>query len=180
MLWWLLLILAIAFGCSFLAPDSGLTKSALETLESSVCMLSRAGVEQSATPLGRQRTECVDDEPGIVGASDEGTLRSSISASTPPLRSVRTAPRPMPPLMTSNIRKGVAPLMQKHRAAFNFKCALCRLPFTDASLREVDHIVPLSYARAAADVERLNNIENLAPVHRGCHQLKSSRETSAR
>ena len=40
-LFWLALLIAIAFGCSFLAPSSGLHASALRALEASVSELSR-------------------------------------------------------------------------------------------------------------------------------------------
>ena len=167
MLWWLVMLLAIAFCCSFLAPDSGLHNSALQALDSSVCLLSRAGVEQ-------------EDAPGIAGRA-EGSFRGSLSASEQ-LRGLRTAPRPTLPLRTSGIRGRVTPLMQKRVAArYGFKCAICGLPFTDSSLWEIDHIVPLSAARTAADVARLNDISNLQPVHRSpCHQMKTSREAAAR
>ena len=167
MLWWLVMLLAIAFCCSFVAPDSGLHKSALQAFDSSVGVLSRAGVEQ-------------EDAPGIAGRA-EGSFRGSVSASAQ-LRSLRTAPRPTLPLRTSGIRKRVTPLMQKRVAArYGFKCAICGLPFTDSSLWERDHIVPLSTARNAVDVARLNDISNLQPVHRSpCHQMKTSREAAAR
>ena len=167
MLWWLVMLLAIAFCCSFLAPDSGLHKSALQAFDSSVGVLSRAGVEQ-------------EDAPGIAGRA-EGSFRGSVSASAQ-IRSLRAEPRPTLPLRTSGIRKRVTPLMQKRVAArYGFKCAICGLPFTDSSLWEVDHIIPLSTARTAADVARLNDISNLQPVHRSpCHQMKTSREAAAR
>ena len=167
MLWWLVILLAIAFCCSFVAPDSGLHKSALQAFDSSVGVLSRAGVEQ-------------EDAPGIAGRA-EGSFRDSVSASAQ-LRSLRTAPRPTLPLRTSGIRKRVTPLMQKRVAArYDFRCAICGLPFTATDLWEVDHIVPLSSARTAADVARLNDISNLQPVHRSpCHQMKTSREAAAR
>ena len=148
MLWWLVILLAIAFCCSFVAPDSGLHKSALQAFDSSVGVLSRAGVEQSATSR-RKRAESVDYEPDAEG--------------TPQQRSVRAAPRTSPPLRTSNIRKRVTPHM---------------LPLDETW--ETDHRIPLSQARNAAQAERLNSIDNLQPVHRACHQLKSSREAASR
>ena len=166
MLWWLVILLAIAFCCSFVAPDSGLHKSALQAFDSSVGVLSRAGVEQ-------------EDAPGIAGRA-EGSFRGSVSASAQ-LRGLQTAPRPTVPLRTSGIRKRVTPLMQKRVAArYGFKYTICGLPFTDSSLWGIDHIVPLSAARTAADVARLNDISNLQPVHRSCHQMKTSREAAAR
>ena len=174
MLWWLVMLLAIAFCCSFVAPDSGLHKSALQAFDSSVGVLSRAGVEQEDAPSSAGRAE------GFAGRA-EGAFRGSVSASAPQLRSLRAAPRPTLPLRTSSIRKRVTPLMQKRVAArYGFKCAICGLPFTDSSLWEIDHIVPLSAARTAADVARLNDISNLQPVHRSCHQMKTSREATAR
>ena len=101
MLWWLVVLVAIALCCSFVAPDSGLHKSALQAFDSSVGVLSRAGVEQSATSR-RKRAESMDYEPDAEG--------------TPQLRSVRAAPRTSPPLRTSNIRKRVTPHMLKRVA----------------------------------------------------------------
>ena len=165
MLLWLAILLAIAFCCSFVAPESGLHKSALQAFDSSVGVLSRAGVEQSATSR-RKRAESVDDEPDAEG--------------TPQLHCVRVAPRrTSPPLRTSNIRKRVTPHMLKRVAVrYNFRCALCHLPLDETW--ETDHRIPLSQARNAAEAERLNSIDNLQPAHRACHLLKSSREAANR
>ena len=164
MLWWLVVLIAIALCCSFVAPASGLHKSALQAFESSVGMLSRAGVEQSATSR-RERAESVDYD-----SDAEGTTH---------LHSVRAVPRTSPPLRTSNIRKRVTPHMLKRVAVrYNFRCALCRLPLDETW--ETDHRIPLSQARNAAEAERLNSIGNLQPVHRACHQMKSSREAAIR
>ena len=169
MLWWLVMLLAIAFCCSFVAPDSGLHKSALQAFDSSVGVLSRAGVEQSAklsrAPSRCKRAENMDYEPDV-----EGTAH---------LHSVRAALRTSPPLRTSNIRKRVTPHMLKRVAVrYNFRCALCHLPLDETW--ETDHRIPLSQARNAAEAERLNSIDNLQPVHRACHQMKSSREAANR
>ena len=159
-----MVLVAIALCCSFAAPDSGLHKSALQAFESSVGMLSRAGLLQSATSR-RERAESVDYEFDAEG--------------TPQLRSVRTAPRTSQPLRTSSIRKRVTPHMLKRVAVrYNFRCALCHLPLDETW--ETDHRIPLSQARNAAEAERLNSIDNLQPVHRACHQLKSSREAASR
>ena len=165
MLWWLVVLIAIALCCSFLAPASGLHKSALQAFDSSVGMLSRAGVEQSAASR-RERAESVDYEPDAEG--------------TPQLRGVRATPRTSPPLRTFNIRKRVTPLMARMAAVkYDFKCGICGKAL-DATW-ETDHIIPLSRARSAADFERLNSLDNLQPVHRiPCHQLKSSREATSR
>ena len=164
MLWWLVFLLAIALCCSFVAPDSGLHMSALQAFDSSVGVLSRAGAEQSAT-FRRKRVESMDYEPGA-----EGTTH---------LHSVRAAPRTPPPLRTSNIRKRVTPhLLKRVAVRYNFRCALCHLPLDETW--ETDHRIPLSQARNAAEAERLNSIDNLQPVHRACHQMKSSREAANR
>ena len=160
MLWWLVVLVAIALCCSFVAPDSGLHKSALQAFDSSVGVLSRAGVEHSArlsrALSRRKRAESVDYEPDAEG--------------TPQLRSVRGGTSP--PLRTSNIRKRVTPHMLKRVAVrYNFRCALCHLPLDETW--ETDHLIPLSQARNAAEAERLSSIDNLQPVHRACHQLKS-------
>ena len=69
--------------------------------------------------------------------------------------------------------------MQKRVAVrYNFRCALCNLPLDETW--ETDHHIPLSQAKNAAEAERLNSIENLQPVHRACHQLKSYREAAGR
>ncbi len=168
MLWifWLALLIAIAVGCSFLAPSSGLHHSALRAFDSSVFLLSRGGAEQS-TP---SHSSDEDDEHSVgVGI-----------ASAPPLRSIRAAPRPTLPLKTSQIRRRVTPLLARMAAVrYGFKCGICGKTL-DATW-ETDHIIPLSSARSAADRERLNSVEKLQPVHRiPCHQLKSSREAASR
>ena len=76
MLWWLVILLAIAFCCSFVAPDSGLHNSALQALDSSVGVLSRAGVEQSATSR-RKRTESVGYEPDAEGTPQHCSVRAA-------------------------------------------------------------------------------------------------------
>ena len=152
---WLALLIAIAFGCSFLAPSSDLHTSALRAFDSSISTLSRGGIETT-----------------VSDGSDE---EDQDTADRRPVRSV--APRQLAtPLKTSAIRRRVTPLMLKRVAVkYNFRCALCHLPLDETW--ETDHRIPLSQARNAAEAERLNSIDNLQPVRRACHQLKSSRET---
>ena len=155
---WLALLVAIAFGCSFLAPGSGLHASALRAFDSSVSMLSRGDIESTL--------------------SDGGDEEDEDNAGRRPVRSVASR-QPVAPLKTSAIRRRVTPLMQKRVAVrYNFRCALCHLPLDETW--ENDHRIPLSQARNAAEAERLNSIDNLQPVHRACHQLKSSREAASR
>ena len=164
MFWLLLCLLVACWLCAWLRPGSDLASSAARAFDSSVFLLSRDDIESTTL-------DCSSDEEGEHIADRRRR----------PVRSA--APRqPAAPLKTSAIRKRVTPLLQKRVAArYGFKCAICGLPFTDQSLWEVDHIVPLSSARNAADVERLNSIDNLQPVHRSpCHQMKTSREAATR
>jgi len=163
MFWWLLCLLVACWLCAWLQPGADLASSAARAFDSSVLLLSRGGTD-----------------PAMSGDNSEDDEDAS-HRQRRPTRSV--APKqPVSPLKTSTFRKRVTPLMQKRVAArYSFKCAVCGLPFTDSSLWEVDHIVPLSSARNDADVARLNDISNLQPVHRSpCHQMKTSREAAAR
>ena len=169
MFWLPLCLLVACLLCLWLKPNSELAYSAARAFDSSVLVVSR----------GRAESAMLDVDDG----DDENIAerRRAARSSATHVRSV--APRRhIPPWSTAAIRKRVTPLMQKRVAArYNFKCAICNKPFTDTSLWEVDHIVPLSSARTAADVERLNSIENLQPVHRTpCHQMKTSREAAVR
>ena len=159
MFWLLLGLLVACWLCSWLRPDSDLASSAARALDSSVLMLSR----------------------GYAGAAmlDDSDDDEDVADRRP--RPVRSAAMRQPAalLKTSAIRKRVTPLMQKRVAVkYNFRCALCNLPLDDTW--ETDHRIPLSQARSAAEAERLNAIDNLQPVHRACHQLKSSREAASR
>jgi len=161
--WLLLCLLVVCVLCSWLRPNSDLANSASRAFDSSVLMLSRGCA-------GAAMLDDSDDDDEDVADRLPQHVRSA------------TPRRPAPLLKTSAIRKRVTPLMQKRVAArYNFKCAICGLPFTDSSLWEVDHIEPLNSAKTAADVERLNSISNLQPVHRTpCHQMKTSREAAVR
>ena len=153
MLWLLLgLLLACALS-SWLLPDSALARSAARAFDGTVSLLSRGdGDDDDGPPLP------------IRGAA--------------PRREPRSQPAALS--KTSAIRKRVTPLMARMAAVrYGFKCAICGETL-DATW-ETDHIIPLSSAQTAADVERLNSLENLQPVHRiPCHQLKSSREAAGR
>ena len=157
MFWLLLGLLVACWLCAWLKPGTDLASSAARAFDSSVLLLSRGGTDPAMSDDSNE-----DDE--------DASYRRR------PVRSA--APRqPAAPLKTSAIRKRVTPLLQKRVAArYGFKCAICGLPFTDQSLWEIDHIVPLSSARNAVDVERLNPIDNIQPLHRSpCHQMKTSK-----
>ena len=154
---YLLMLVVIITLCSCLAPHSGLQVSAVRALESSVNMVGRF-----SSPDDQE-----DDMPERKAAWD------------PPVKARR---RNSPSKQgtdakwrTAMFRKRPTPLMQKKVAvAYGFKCAICKQPLDETW--ETDHIVPLSSAKSFEDAERLNSLENLQPVHRSCHQIKTSRE----
>jgi 5-methylcytosine-specific restriction endonuclease McrA len=161
--WWLLCLLVACWLCAWLKPGTDLASSAARAFDSSVLLLSHGGTDPAMSDDNSE-----DDE-------------DSSYRQRRPARSL--APKqPAAPFKTSAFRKRVTPLLQKRIAArYGFKCAICGMPFTDQSLWEIDHIAPLSSARTAADVARLNDISNLQPVHRSpCHQMKTSREAARR
>ena len=130
--------------------------TAAQAFDSSVFLLSRDGDDDAAPPL-------------------RGDEAQRTRPQTTP-RPTRMRAQPVA-LKTSAIHKRVTPLMCKRVAVrYGFRCGICGLPLDESW--ETDHITPLSSARTAADVERLNSLENLQPVHRACHQLKSSREAA--
>ena len=91
---------------------------------------------------------------------------SRIRHSTHPSPSAPSRRQPPQPVRT--VRKRPTPLMMKRVAVrYGFKCAICRQPLDETW--ETDHIVPLSEGGQ-------NSISNLQPLHRACHQLKSSQE----
>ena len=160
---WLLLAasMLIIIVCSRLGPGSALERSAWDAFENTVQLMSTH--------------EEYDDDDYTIGSAP-------LLVEHAPQRK----PRPSSPaakgaaqVNTATLRKRVTPLMLKRVAVrYKFRCALCHRPL-DATW-ETDHIIPLSQAHTAADAERLNSIENMQPVHRSCHQLKSSREASDR
>ena len=154
-----LVLVAIVMLCSCLAPHSDLRESAVRALDSSVLMVGRFG-----PPPGE-----VDDAP------------RNKKAWTPPRAEARRASRGLSKRgtdakwRTALYRKRPTPLMQKRVAVrFGFKCAICNQPL-DLTW-ETDHIIPLNAAKSFEDAEILNSIDNLQPVHRACHQIKTSRE----
>ena len=162
MFWLLLGLLVACWLCAWLRPGTDLASSTVRAFDSTVLLLSRASID----------TTMSDDSSEADG--DAAAYRQRRPARSP-------APRqPTAFLKTSNIRKKVTPLIQKRVAVrYNFCCAICKKPLDESW--ETDHIIPLSSAKTAADVERLNSIENLQPVHRiPCHQMKTSREAAAR
>ena len=170
MLWILLLLTAAIAFCSWLSPPgSTLNRSAWQAFDCAVASLSQGDDDEEDDDARRVATPRAFS---ARGSAEQG------SASRAPRAGQSRAASALPP-KTAQIRKRVTPLMQKRVAVkYNFRCALCHLPLDETW--ETDHIVPLSQARNVAEAERLNSIENLQPVHRACHQLKSSREAAER
>jgi 5-methylcytosine-specific restriction endonuclease McrA len=63
----------------------------------------------------------------------------------------------------------VAQLLKRHRG----QCAECGLLFTGDDLIEVDHMLPKSAGGTA-------KFDNLQPLHRHCHDVKTARDISLR
>ena len=158
MICYLLMLVVIIILCSCLAPHSGLRVSAVRALESSVNMMGRLG------PSDDQE----EDMPELTAAWE------------PPAKARRASACPSKhgpdtKWKTALYRKRPTPLMQKRVAVrYGFRCALCGKLLDDTW--ETDHVIPLNTARSDEEAERLNSIENLQPVHRACHQIKTSRE----
>ena len=162
MLWWLL-VLAIILLCSCLSPRNELrdsaVSSAVRALESSVNMVGRFSASDDQE----------DDMPERTAAWGPPAKAKRRTSANPSKHS------PDMKWKTALYRKRPTPLTQKRVAVrYGFKCALCGKLLDDTW--ETDHIVPLTEAKSFEDAERLNSIENLQPVHRACHQIKTSRE----
>ena len=162
MICFLLMIVVIIIFCSCLAPHQReLQASAVRVLESSVNMMGRFG------PPDDQEDDMPERKPAWAPPRAEARQRRS------PGPGKRDSPNAA--WKTALYRKRPTPLMQKKVAVrFGFKCAICKQPLDETW--EVDHLIPLNTARTAAEAEALNSIENLQPVHRACHQMKTSRE----
>ena len=153
------MIFVIIILCSRLAPHSGLRESAVRALESSVNM------------AGRPSDDPEDDMPERKTAWTPPHAEERRRTSASP--SKRKGPDAT--WKTALYRKRPTPLMQKRVAVrYRFKCPICKQPLDETW--ETDHIVPLSAARSIEETVRLNSIENLQPVHRACHQIKTSKE----
>ena len=158
MLWCLLALMAIMLLCSCLSPRNELRESAIRALESSVNTVGRFSPS--------------DDQ-------EDGMPERTAAWEPPAKAGRRTSPSPSKhgpdTKKTALYRKRPTPLMQKRVAVrYGFKCALCGKLLDDTW--ETDHVIPLNTARSDEEAERLNSIENLQPVHRACHQIKTSRE----
>ena len=101
-------------------------------------------------------------------APPEHAASSTRTPSARPRFATRAAPAPA----TTTQRRRITPFQARLVAAkYGFRCAICG-KMLDASW-ETDHIVPLSRGGT-------NELSNLQPLHRNCHQMKSSQEATGR
>ena len=152
MMWlcWIVLLVAIAFGCSSLAPGSGLHKSALRAFDASVFMLGRGGGDDE------------DDEDGLP----ERARR--VAPHTPRTRGVTREPPSTGRSCVAARRKRISPFIAKLvGSSQSWRCAACGELLTEDF--EVDHHISLQNGGS-------DDIENLRPLHKRCHLLKNSLE----
>ena len=167
MFWFLLALIAVALICSRLTPGSNLARSAADAFDANVRFLARYGAVDDV--------DVVDED--AAGDPTPSWLRQASAQRMQPTSGRETREAHVPSWKTSAARKRPTPLMQKKVAVrYGFRCALCNEPLDETW--ETDHIVPLSQARSMRDAELLNSIDNLQPVHRACHQLKTSNENT--
>ena len=159
----LLVLLPVPFLFSRLAPNSGsqigeLTLSALRAVE--------------ANTMGAHDHHKFDDAPHTE--QQRMPQRPEVEKHDSPRPGKRRADEIC---KTATYRKRPTLLMQKRVAVrYGFKCATCGKSLDETW--ELDHVIPLSEALSAAEEATLNSIENLQPLHRTCHQIKTSRENS--
>ena len=160
MICYLLMIVLIIILCSRLAPHQReLQASAVRALESSMNMVGRLSPPDDQEDDMRERRTAWEPPATARRRTSQGQSKQGTDAKW----------------RTALYRKRPTPLMQKRVAVkYGFKCAICKQLLD--STWETDHIVPLTEAKSFEDAERLNSIENLQPVHRACHQIKTSRE----
>ena len=160
MICYLLMLVVVITFCSCLAPHSGLRDSAVRALESSVNMVGRF------SPPNDQEDD-IPERKAVWEPAAKARRRTSASA---------RKHGPDTKWKTALYRKRPTPLMQKRVAVrYGFKCALCGKLLDDTW--ETDHVIPLNTAKSDEEAERFNSIENLQPVHRICHQMKTSPKT---
>ena len=164
-LWFfLLLILLVVPICSRLSPDGGLqlselTLSALRVIDANT--IGAHDVDEPEAPRARHRIERKESTRQESPARNAGARPAERCAGDT--------------CKTAKYRKRPTPLTQKRVAArYGFKCAICGKTLDETW--ETDHIVPLNTAASVAEQDILNSEDNLQPVHRSCHQLKTSRE----
>ena len=153
-LFWLALLLAVAFGRSLLAPNTGLRASAPRAFEASVSELSRGA--------------------GRIMVAAMKAMSPASSRTSPPehhhceARGQGRYPR------SQRRHRSIARRSRRSGRGWSRRTMIFNAGFTN-------HIIPLYLARSGADFERLNSFGNLQPIHRiPCHQMKSSRGAASR
>ena len=149
MFWiWLLLVLVACCLCTWLAPNSEVAKSAARAFESSVFMLGRGGDDKDEVPMP-ERTR----SGGSSGVPSQRSPPRTLEGKTP---SVRVK------------RKRVTPFIAKKVGAlYAWRCADCGELLQEDY--EIDHHISLQNGGS-------DDIQNLRPLHKRCHLLKSSLE----
>ena len=146
----LLSLLAVCFLLACCAPQgaASLKRSTLLALESHI--------QELASP--RELPEATDDaEPKSCARSAKETSSSLIHGGSSKAR---------PP--AAALRKRITPYQSRKIAARQqFRCAVCREPFSEGNLWDIDHVVPLHLCGGSK--EECNDMSNLRAIHRTCH-----------
>ena len=180
--WLLLAVLVVLLLCSRLAPNSALARSAADAFDSNIRQFVSRGAVGADEGFNADWDEDMEDrrrfgETTATVPYHTWTRRATAQRNAwVPNQTLRDSVPP-PDWKTSVVRKRPTPLMQKKVAVrYGFRCALCNKPLDETW--ETDHIIPLNQARSLEDAQILNGIDNLQPVHRACHQVKSSNEAA--
>ena len=146
----LLSLLAVCFLLACCAPQgaASLKRSTLLALESHI--------QELASP--RELPEAADKaEPKSCARSAKETRSSLIQGGSSKAR---------PP--AAALRKRITPYQSRKIAARQqFRCAVCREPFSEGNLWDIDHVVPLHLCGGSK--EECNDMSNLRAIHRTCH-----------
>ncbi len=149
-IWIILIIFAVCCFIAYCAPSSDLLelqRSALLALESNV-------LDFAHNPFATDEDEEAPARCGRVATATASSVGRDES------------PKAKPP--AAALRKRVTPYQSRKIAARQqFRCAICGLPFSEANLWDVDHIIPLHMCRGSR--EECNDLSNLRAIHRTCH-----------
>ena len=151
--WLLFLLIAAIAICSWLSPPgSSLNRSAWRALDNTVALLSQAGAD--------------DDDDGIPERAPRAAAHAT-SVKTFAHEPRRVTPGAEQSLATTR-RKRITPFTAKRVGAlFSWRCAACGDLLTEDF--EVDHHISLQNGGS-------DDIQNLRPLHKRWHLLKSSLE----
>ena len=147
----LLSLLAVCFLLACCAPQGAASWkwSALLALESHI--------QELAGPREELREAADKAEPESCARSPKETRSSLIQGGSSKAR---------PP--AAALRKRITPYQSRKIAARQqFRCAVCREPFSEGNLWDIDHVVPLHLCGGSK--EECNDMSNLRAIHRTCH-----------